>query len=477
VPVRSTAIEPSRTSSARPLRAGPLASLAAGLLLAVAGCHGGAQTDVVEREMRWQEDQIYAMEDYLGEYQQLLCQYRAENSALKRQLSQGNFKQRPDSRVRRDEEKIQDTQEIIRELDQPLAPPLMETMPGGSSDVEPREYGPNLEFRPARRQTPNVRRTALEQKRKSPQLEPNVLPLEPQDDVPSVDLEQAFTADETTSDAKEEDFLSEASARPIETLQFVMVRGDVLPQESQGGPRLLVDVEPLGASGGPAAFEGELSLMILDVSGESPRGVARWDFKPEQLTELLGDAAGLTMQFPLQLPAGTPTNGQLEIWARLVPTGGEKVLASAELNLQEAGPFSSEQPQFAAAEEPAEELADDRHVEPVVEPIVVAESDSMSVGAWNGWEVAQPGQHVERASAQQPPTSQWRKATQPLPTKVNHGRPVVATAEPPQSGTAERVARHDNAAPIDPPSWSPDRSGNAVRPADSVAAPSWSPER
>jgi len=419
------------------------------------------------------------MEDYLTEYQQLLCQYRAENSALKRQLSHGSFKQRPDSRVRRGGEEIQDTQEIIRELDQPMAPPLMETMPGSVAPPSPQTHGqgPNLDFRPARRQTPNVRRTALERPRDESSVEPNVLPIEPPDNAQAIDLEEAFAADESiTSDEAQELLVPEESARSVEPLAHVMVRGDVLPDDGQIGPRLLVDVEPLGASGGQAAFEGELSLMILDVGGEAPRGVARWDFSPEQLTELLGEEAGPSMQFPLQLPADTPTDGQLEIWARLVPAGGEKMLANAALDLQHAGPFSSVRPQVVVVEEPvvdsepAEEFLD--------EPNVVAESDSLSVGEWNGWQVAEPGQHADAASGQRPPASQWRKATQPLPTKVNHGRPVVATAVPEKPAVDERLARRDKAADVEPPSWSPDRNGSSpIKPAARLAPPAWSPER
>ena len=58
------------------------------MLLALVGCKSNGQTDLVEREMRQQEDQIYAMQDYLNNYQQLLCQTRAENESLKQQLAE-----------------------------------------------------------------------------------------------------------------------------------------------------------------------------------------------------------------------------------------------------------------------------------------------------------------------------------------------------------------------------------------------------
>ena len=55
--------------------------------LLLIGCQSNAQQDLIARELRMQEDQIYAMEDYLTQYQQLLCDVRAENAALRRKLA------------------------------------------------------------------------------------------------------------------------------------------------------------------------------------------------------------------------------------------------------------------------------------------------------------------------------------------------------------------------------------------------------
>ena len=38
-------------------------------LALVPGCRSATQTDLVEREMRQQEDQIYALQDYLADYE------------------------------------------------------------------------------------------------------------------------------------------------------------------------------------------------------------------------------------------------------------------------------------------------------------------------------------------------------------------------------------------------------------------------
>lgn len=53
----------------------------------LSGCHGGPKTDVIERELRWQEDQIYALEDYLMEYQAKVRRLRCENETLRQSLA------------------------------------------------------------------------------------------------------------------------------------------------------------------------------------------------------------------------------------------------------------------------------------------------------------------------------------------------------------------------------------------------------
>lgn len=458
------------TASEHAPHAGRLVFLGAWLVVLLTGCHGGAQTDVVEREMRWQEDQIYAMEDYISEYQQLLCQYRAENSALKRQLGSGRQSPRERTQIRRDQQKIQDTQEIIKDVLPTEVPPLMNTMPPPPGASQPPQFGPDLNFRPARRPTRGVRRTALEERVDQPTEETSV----------SLAAEEPVALDEAFDEAPAAEDIQEAPEETYEgpePFQNVLVRGDVLPDDGQSGPRLLVDVEPLGASGGPAEFAGELSLMILDTTGDKPQGIARWDFSPDQLAELLGEDPGPTMEFPLQLPADTPTRQPLEIWARLVPAGGEKVLAHAELHLNRPGEFSSVRPQpVVLQEETAQQVAEEEPANKVANEIVESESVALSAGDWNGWQVARPDQLGGKPPGRRASESQWRKATQPIPTRVNRGRPVVASAEA-TSADSPHVARRTKAADVKPPSWTPNRDDLSTPTSDDVKPPTWSPER
>jgi hypothetical protein len=68
-----------------------LACLSAPLfaLLAVAGCANNSERDIIARDRRMQEDQVYAMQDYVQQYQDLVCRYRSENASLRRQLAAG----------------------------------------------------------------------------------------------------------------------------------------------------------------------------------------------------------------------------------------------------------------------------------------------------------------------------------------------------------------------------------------------------
>jgi hypothetical protein len=60
---------------------------AIGAPLLLVGCQTNAQYDQAARDLRMQEDELYAMEDYVAQYQDLICKYRTENAALRRQLA------------------------------------------------------------------------------------------------------------------------------------------------------------------------------------------------------------------------------------------------------------------------------------------------------------------------------------------------------------------------------------------------------
>jgi hypothetical protein len=93
--------------------------------LLIAGCQSGAQYDQAARELRVQEDHLYAMEDYLAQYQQLLCKYRSENAALRRQLAERGFT--PSGSPSRDRSMVAPPTTDGPDIEVPEIPPINRT--------------------------------------------------------------------------------------------------------------------------------------------------------------------------------------------------------------------------------------------------------------------------------------------------------------------------------------------------------------
>jgi hypothetical protein len=243
----------------------------------------------------------------------------------------------------------------------------------------------------------------------------------------------------------------------------VWLHGEVLANDA-GGPRLLVDVQPLTPAGRAATFDGQASLMILSPSASgAPLSLARWDFSPDDARTAASDSPGRDgLRFRLELPGDAPLEAPTEIWVRLVTEQGEKLLASAPIDLRQPGGFAS-QPFVAASENQpgaAREVATASFQEDAGH-IALAEPEAASGG--DGWTIARPGLSAAVGASvtqNQPPI--WRASSEPLP---------MAIAEAPP--TAPRVVVPAVRSDVSPPRAAPSpANGQRI-----VAAPVWSPTR
>ncbi|HEY3395827.1 MAG TPA: hypothetical protein VGK58_24205, partial [Lacipirellulaceae bacterium] len=284
----------------------------------IAGCQSGAQQDLVARELRMHEDQIYAMEDYITQYQQLVCKYRSENAALRKRLADDYY----------------DAGELPAPRQAPRTDGRRTTPPGGTS-IEIRET-PGREG-----QQPPSREIEIEL--------PDVPPLEDStsDGTHSEGVIAAVHLEATSTSAGDNSSGETAIGKPRETALVqpagtarakaiidhsktsLRMHGEVVASDSGGGPRLIVDVQCADGLKNGSAFNGNASLMLL--APDRPRGqqsLARWDFSADDVQTAKQDAGDeRTMRFYLELPAGTPINQLAELWVRLVPHEGEKLLA------------------------------------------------------------------------------------------------------------------------------------------------------
>jgi hypothetical protein len=425
-------------------------------LALLAGCKSGVERDVVQREMRQQEDQIYAMQDYISEYQQLLCDARSENASLKRQMAKGQFR----------EGSATGTSDDANTL-----PSSSDASPSTPASTEP-------EIAPATITPPDVPPLDLTappapSATDSSQAEPDQLAHE---------VQQASAEMEIEPEAEEQDAAQIALEVVPETAAAVVLRGEVQISETENGdppsgPRVLAQVEPLTVDGKPTNFRGRLSILVLDPAARGKeQQLARWDFDAATLAPLAQKSdGGSSFEFPLQLPPGAPTSRPLELWVRLLPEDGEKVLARSMIDLSRDGQFASADvkpaPTSGKQRQPVELASAEVPVEATTErPQRIRSRHRNSRDLENGWTIARPGERPESQAAAKS-ASDWKIATRPVPEVES--TPIVDSSSAPRNTPSKLDGDRYEVATA--PEWAPERSegDNAVPSAE----PTWSPTR
>ena len=431
-------------------------------LLTSAGCQSNAQQDLVARELRMQEDQIYAMEDYLSQYQQLVCKYRSENAALRRRLADDYYdgEEVPEPRTappaRRDAPSLGEPPARANGLELPEVPPLEG---GAAQDLD-------LEFRIsgiARKKKLTVVAASHE---------------EPVGEVASAGeaasaAGQSNIAQPTTPPATNESpedvspAISVTPAHQHAALHQVSLRGEVVPNDAGGGPRLMVDVNAIDPAGRSRPYDGELSLMLLALQPDGgEQSLARWDYAPHDAASSLDPEAGEhVMRFYLELQPDSPVTDATQIWVRLTPHEGDKLLAHAPIRLDQPGHFAS------------------RIEKPMATSIPARIASKTIEGDWT---IARPGEPANLPATAENSSSGWRTSSEPIPPLVQVNASPEALSGPVQQAVYSEPAKQPPPPVYKPPTWSPERKPTIARSAAagggserrSVASrPSWSATR
>jgi len=448
------------------------AALSSGLALALlAGCRNldNAQIDVLERELRQQEDYIYELEDYLVEYSEKLRHARvaacdpattarpAKPAAPKTPTLDVDPSERPSLPLNgRNKQPAPPKAEIPPTG--PETPPVTEPQP---ETVKPEEMEPpELEFGPGVGMLPW-------KSKDSPAEAPvfgGAMPLAIPDPVD-------YQADAELTAAAEGEIqpIAEAAAEPLlaapevnasrltaEKLQIRRIFSQSASEEARSPASLLVVVEALNATNEPVDATGEASLMIMarDAPGSFQK-IDRWDFSPDE-TKAAWQSSHLGDGLHLELPLGDKVlpEGELELWARVVSADGKKLLTQ----------FAFDPTQLASIDEAGEAagLAGGAESE---------EKTQAEVAPLEEVEVEEP------ATAEAAPPAQWRTSSIKLdPNRVEGfastaGGKSSGWVTQPNGGSQPRVA----AAPgkTSSPAWQ--RSSTAQ--AQSESRPDWTPDR
>ncbi len=362
---------PARSVRARASIAGGVA-----LCLVLAGCRGAQlERDVYQRELRLQEDEIYKLEDYLGEYQQMVRQVRCENAELKKRLDELETASLSTPSAASDEADDESLLDRRRRRTTNNGPSKYDPKPA----VEPEEETPaipEIEFgAPSETLTPvgdppggvtpeveapdAVEIPLPDAAEEPPPFKPTDAPSttgEPEAEAPPFKPEksqsqtgprllrlsrapaaQPITLATTIEPAP----LPIAPATPITptpiipTLERVTFTTETAGVDATGAATLKLRVQPRDAQGKLLSLSGTAAVLVVDPNAppESEK-LARWDFAQHELAaawQASGDERHLELW--VGLPADLPRNRPLELWVRVVDGAAAGRLITSRLSV------------------------------------------------------------------------------------------------------------------------------------------------
>lgn len=420
------------------------------LLPMLGGCRAvdNAQVDVLESELRKQEDYIYELESYLSEYSEKLrecrsCQEMVISSSpvdVEAGASTPAGSSHPRSTLRSGAQRpgsikpvdpIPAPQSSRTEVPA-TPPPASEPAPRrpaaqpATPSINPEDFAPpQLDIGPTSdlqwQEAAPIATTPSPSTKGGDEAPPYIpdpadyqIDVEPSNVEPSAEDDAGSSAAAQGSSPTEEPTLAEPSLQPplvaepslpppvddpsrlvAQRLEIRHVYREPAAPEAGKPAALLVVVEALNATNEPVDSNGKISLMVA--VGETPESLTtidRWDFTPEEThaawqSSQLGD--GLHLELPLKETA--LPEGQLGLWVRLVGADGAKLMTRL--------PFEANQLTSMASAEAAEPPA---HA-----------AESMPLASLDALGEKTPKAETPAAPAPVPePLTQWRASTAAL---------------------------------------------------------------
>lgn len=305
------------------------------------GCRGNGgkqlQSDLYQRELRLQEDEIYRLEDCLCEYQDLVRGYRAEVAVLKRELESPSTSEEstpaPPKRLEPLEEQPAADLEFSAP-DLPEQPSIAEPPIDDAPAFEPSEVldeapafepsaAPSVEELPAGEAPPFLPGGASSAPLIEIQPYPNAVAV-------AAETPAAASVDTATSiiDVPPAPFApARTKLRPLPApgaLENVRLSAR-LERATDQNTTMVVTI----AVAGDMPFAGRASVMLIDPRVDGPqRYVARWDFTPEEVA-IAG--SGGDIELPAVIPEALDLAPEVQLWTRLVDLDGVKTLSTLPL--------------------------------------------------------------------------------------------------------------------------------------------------
>ncbi len=296
-----------------------LSLMALSFCVAGVGCRSNdADRAFLYGELREQEDEIYALEDMLDQYEAKIASCRRANQSLRREGSggQGDGDLSPSS------------------VPQTFQPPQIDFVPPTSTDSEAPAYEPATEPLPEPPSTqpqeapdfelpaaPDVERSDGSENRQSSYHE-----LTPR---------QATSRGETSgllfSQDKEEEEITDYRIDHI-TLNRQLT-GAHNRDRHPGDEGVYIVVEPRNKEDQVIDVPGKLTIVVMDPAKRGPDArIARWDYTMEEAADSFRQSIfGRGMHLELPWPAEPPQGRELELFVRLVTDDGRRLIVEKRI--------------------------------------------------------------------------------------------------------------------------------------------------
>ena len=321
------------------------------LMLSGSGCRTARdnQFEILERELRTQEDYIYELEDYVVEYSQKLrqCRCAQPSSSVPDRVKSNSIvkKSKPADKSKRAIEPLQieegplyDPLDDSPEPTQPEQPLPQEKEPRDlemESEIPDNFEIPELEIGEPVGQYNSTSTTSLaafEQDLQTAASEDEQTVLIPApvalQELEQLDQQQLQVATESLRPAIDN------SDEPAESV----VISRLFRNEQNDAPlqTILAVIETHSSDGIPVEFLGKVSLMVMTDAEEKPQRLMRWDFNIEDAA-MAWQSSHLGEGLHLELPLGETElpDIPLELWVRIIDPNGKKLLSQRAFHRQE----------------------------------------------------------------------------------------------------------------------------------------------
>ncbi len=293
-----------------------LSPIALFVCVATIGCRSNnSDRAYLYQELREQEDEIYALEDLIDQYEAKVASCRRANQALRREGSEGQGEGNSSSSV-----------------PGTFQPPRIDFVPPSDSDTDAPAYEPPDE----------------------PLSEPpGTLPLEtPEYEMPDVpDVPRTDDSEIRQSSYHEHGPREDAPRRGASRLRFTQdeeeitdYRLDHITLNRQltgahnrdghpGDEGVYIVIEPRNAADQVIDVPGKLTIVVMDPAKRGPDArIARWDYTMEEAADTFRKSLfGRGMHLELPWPAEPPQGRELSLFVRMATADGRRLIAEKRI--------------------------------------------------------------------------------------------------------------------------------------------------